>query len=56
MALDSLLCAACGGRVVEAGCATCRSSLAQLREGTALPVGPLLAVAVALAVLARLAG
>ena len=31
MGVDDLVCAACGGRIGDARCATCRASLAHLR-------------------------
>ncbi len=31
MGVDDLVCAACGGRVGDARCATCRAALAHLR-------------------------
>lgn len=55
MGVDDLLCAACGGRVGEARCPTCRAALRQLREQRPLlPAGPvlLLALVVLLLVLA----
>ena len=49
---EDLLCAACGGRIAEARCPTCRASLAWLREQRpALPAGPVLLVALLLLVL-----
>jgi len=55
MSADDLLCAACGGRVGDARCPTCRASRAYLREQRSpLPAGPvlLLALLVLLLVLA----
>ncbi len=43
MRSDDLLCAACGGRVGEARCATCRASREELRP--TLPAGPFLLAA-----------
>ena len=49
---EDLLCAACGGRVAEARCATCRASLAWLRDQRpALPAGPVLLAALVLLLL-----
>jgi hypothetical protein len=49
---EDLLCAACGGRVAEARCPTCRASLAWLREQRpAFPAGPVLLLAVLLLLL-----
>ena len=46
---DDLLCAACGGRVAEARCATCLASRAWLRDQRpVLPAGPVLIVALLL--------
>ncbi len=43
---EDLVCAACGGRVADARCATCRASLRWLREDQpGLPAGPLLLAA-----------
>ena len=42
MGADDLLCAACGGRVGDARCPTCRASLAYLREQRPHPAGPVL--------------
>jgi hypothetical protein len=47
MSADDLLCAACGGRVGDARCPTCRASLQHLREHRpGVPVGPFLVAAV----------
>ena len=51
MSEDLLLCAACGGRVADARCATCRHSRELLRERRALPAGPVLLVALVLLLL-----
>jgi len=54
---DDLVCAACGGRVAEARCPTCRASRQYLRDSEpGLPAGPLLlaALVVLLLVLALL--
>jgi hypothetical protein len=40
---DDLVCAACGGRVAEARCPTCRASRELLRSP--VPVGPFLVAA-----------
>ena len=49
MGADDLLCVACGGRVGDARCPTCRASLAYLREQQPqLPAGPVLLVAMLL--------
>lgn len=46
MSADDLLCAACGGRVGDARCPTCRASLQYLREQRpGVPVGPFLLAA-----------
>lgn len=46
MSADDLLCAACGGRVGDAGCPTCRASRQYLRDQRpAVPVGPFLLAA-----------
>ena len=45
MSEDLLLCAACGGRVADARCATCRHSRELLRERRTLPAGPVLLAA-----------
>jgi hypothetical protein len=46
MSTDDLLCAACGGRVGDAGCPTCRASRQYLREHRpGVPVGPFLVAA-----------
>ena len=42
---EDLLCAACGGRVAEARCPTCRSSRDWLREQSRLPAGAVLLAA-----------
>ncbi len=43
---DDLLCAACGGRVGEARCPTCRLSRQHLRDSQpGLPAGPVLLAA-----------
>jgi hypothetical protein len=42
---DDLVCAACGGRVAEGRCPTCRASRELLRRGDPLPVGPFLLAA-----------
>ncbi len=56
MSEDLLLCAACGGRVADARCATCRHSREVLRRRSPLPAGPvLLAALVALLLLLALA-
>ena len=53
MGTDDLLCAACGGRVGDAGCPTCRASLAYLRaQRFQLPAGPVLLLALLLLLLA----
>ncbi len=52
MGVDDLLCAACGGRVGEGRCPTCRASRESLR--TSLPAGPVLLLALVLLVLALL--
>ena len=53
VSLENALCAACGGRVGEARCPTCRAALAQLRDARQLPAAALLlsALVVLLAVL-----
>ncbi|MCW2620805.1 MAG: hypothetical protein JWL64_407 [Frankiales bacterium] len=52
MDLEDLLCAACGGRVAEARCATCRAALHRLRaEQPRLPTGPVLLAACVLLLL-----
>jgi hypothetical protein len=53
VSLENALCAACGGRVGDARCATCRAALEQLRQQSRLPAGAFLltALAVLLAVL-----
>ena len=52
MSTDDLLCAACGGRVGDARCPTCRASLAYLRaQRPQLPAGPVLLAAVVLLLL-----
>ncbi len=49
---EDLLCAACGGRVAEARCATCRASRQWLREQRpSLPAGPVLLAALLLLLL-----
>ncbi|MCW2777523.1 MAG: hypothetical protein JWN17_1248 [Frankiales bacterium] len=49
---EDLLCAACGGRVAEARCATCRASRQWLREQRpAFPAGPVLLTALLLLLL-----
>ncbi len=49
---EDLLCAACGGRVAEARCATCRASRQWLRDQRpALPAGPVLLAALVLLLL-----
>ena len=45
MSGDDLVCAACGGRVAEARCATCRASREWVRSGAQLPAGPVLLLA-----------
>ena len=46
MSGDDLVCAACGGRVAEARCPTCRASRQYLRDSEpGLPAGPLLLAA-----------
>ncbi len=45
MSSDDLVCAACGGRVAEARCPTCRASRELLRQGSPVPVGPFLVAA-----------
>ena len=45
MAWDDLLCAACSGRVVDGGCATCRVSRRQLPARAPLPAQALLLAA-----------
>ena len=46
MSSDDLVCAACGGRVAEARCSTCRVSRQFLRNSQPpLPAGPLLLAA-----------
>ncbi len=46
MGTDDLLCAACGGRVGDARCPTCRASRQHLLDtGPQLPVGPVLLAA-----------
>ena len=53
---EDLLCAACGGRVRDARCATCRHSRELLRASSTLPAGAvLLAAAVVLLLLLLLA-
>ena len=54
---DDLVCAACGGRVADARCPTCRASRRALRDATPpLPAGAVLlaALVVLLLVLALL--
>ena len=46
MSVDDLLCAACGGRVGDGRCSTCRASRAWLGDtGPGLPAGPVLLAA-----------
>ena len=46
MSTEDLVCAACGGRVGDAHCPTCRAVLRQLREtAPGLPAGPVLLAA-----------
>jgi ABC-type ATPase with predicted acetyltransferase domain len=46
MGTDDLLCAACGGRVGDARCPTCRASRQHLRDTRpSLPAGPVLLAA-----------
>ncbi len=55
MGPDDLVCAACGGRVGDARCPTCRASLAHLRaQRPVLPAGPVLLLALLVLVLAVL--
>jgi hypothetical protein len=52
MGADDLLCAACGGRVGDARCTTCRFSLQRLRDSEpGLPAGAFLLAALAVLVL-----
>ena len=52
MSSDDLVCAACGGRVGDARCPTCRAALQHLRDtAPALPAGPVLLVALLLLLL-----
>lgn len=45
MTWDDLLCAACSGRVIDGGCATCRLSRRQLPSRGPLPAQALLITA-----------
>ncbi len=45
MTWDDLLCAACSGRVIDGGCATCRVSRRQLPGRASLPAQALLVAA-----------
>jgi hypothetical protein len=49
---QDLVCAACGGRVVEARCATCRHSRELLRQQDRLPAGAVLLLALLVLLLA----
>ena len=52
MSSDDLVCAACGGRVGDARCPTCRASRQYLRDtGPGLPAGPVLLAALLLLLL-----
>ena len=52
MSSDDLVCAACGGRVGDARCPTCRASRQHLREtAPQLPAGPVLLAALLLLLL-----
>ncbi len=42
---EDLRCAACGGRVADARCPTCRYARERLREQSALPAGAVLLAA-----------
>jgi hypothetical protein len=49
---DDLVCAACGGRVGDARCPTCRASRQYLRDtAPGLPAGPVLLAALLLLLL-----
>ncbi len=52
MGTDDLLCAACGGRVGDARCPTCRAARQHLRDTRPpLPAGPVLLAALLVLVL-----
>ena len=52
MSSDDLVCAACGGRVGDARCPTCRAAREHLRDAApALPAGPVLLAALLLLLL-----
>jgi len=52
MSSDDLVCAACGGRVGDARCPTCRASRQHLRDSTPqLPAGAVLLAALLLLLL-----
>ena len=52
MSSDDLVCAACGGRVGDARCPTCRASRQHLRDTSPmLPAGPVLLAALLLLLL-----
>ena len=52
MSSDDLVCAACGGRVGDARCPTCRATREHLRDtAPLLPAGPVLLVALLLLLL-----
>ena len=52
MSSDDLVCAACGGRVGDARCPTCRVTRQHLRDSTpSLPAGPVLLAALLLLLL-----
>jgi hypothetical protein len=50
VSLENALCAACGGRVGDARCSTCRAALEQLRSAQQLPAGAFLLAALAVLV------
>ncbi len=52
MSSDDLVCAACGGRVGDARCPTCRAARQHLRDtAPSLPAGPVLLAALLLLLL-----
>ena len=52
MSSDDLVCAACGGRVGDARCPTCRAARQHLRDtAPLLPAGPVLLAALLLLLL-----
>ena len=52
MSCDGLVCAYCSGLVENGGCASCRSAREHLHsQRSALPAGPILALAAVLTVL-----